>query len=136
MLDVLDHFLWTLRREGFAVSIPQAIDVARAAAEVGFSERTSLREAIACVVADSASRRTQFYGLFDRFFDMANRRPAELTERLIAQGFTSADLTALRELLREFLSPQGGGRLRALLTGGAGLDHLIATSRIPELLRE
>jgi uncharacterized protein with von Willebrand factor type A (vWA) domain len=133
MLDVLDNFLWTLRREGFALATPQAIDVARAVREVGFHDRAVVREAIACVVVDSAERRKQFDGLFDEFFGLRLERPSELTDRLLAQGLARSELAALRDLLREFLSPQGGGRLRALLTGGPALDHLLASESMQEI---
>jgi uncharacterized protein with von Willebrand factor type A (vWA) domain len=133
MLDVLDNFLWTLRREGFAIATPQAIDVARAVRAVGFEDRAVVREAIACVVVDSIERRKQFDGLFDEFFGLRLERSSELTDRLLAQGFARSELAALRDLLREFLSPQGGGRLRALLTGGAALDHLVASEPMQEI---
>jgi uncharacterized protein with von Willebrand factor type A (vWA) domain len=112
MIDVLDNFLWTLRREGFAVSTAQALDVIRAASEVGFADRQGLREAIACVVVDTRSRRARYDQLFEEFFAVTSPRLTELTQRLLAQGLTSADLAALRELLREFVSPQGGALRR------------------------
>jgi uncharacterized protein len=133
MLAVLDNFLWTLRREGFAVSISQAVDAARAAEEVGFSDRAALREAIACVVADSKERRRQYHALFDEFFSVRAARSSELIDRLVAQGFSRAELAALREQLREFVSPQKGRRFRALLTGNTDLDHLLAGQPIQDL---
>jgi len=72
--------------------------------------------------------------VFDDFFSLQSVRPIELTRRLLGQGFSRTELGALRELLREFLAPQGGGRLRALLTGGSALDHLLASERVQELL--
>jgi len=134
MLGVLDDFLWALRREGFAISTPQAIDAVRAAHEVGFGEKANLREAIACVVTESVERRKRYDQVFDDFFSLETTRPLELTRRLLGQGFTRTELGALRELLREFLAPQGGGRLRALLSGGSALDHLLASERVQELL--
>ena len=134
MLGVLDDFLWALRREGFAISTPQAIDAARAAREVGFDDRSQLREAIACVVVDSTERRTRFDHVFDEFFSLRSTRPLELGKRLLGQGFTRPELSALRELLREFMTPQGGGRLRTLLNGGSELDHLLASEKVQELL--
>jgi uncharacterized protein with von Willebrand factor type A (vWA) domain len=134
MLGVLDDFLWALRREGFAISTPQAIDAARAAREVGFDDRSQLREAVACVVVDATERRARFDQVFEEFFSLRTTRPAELGKRLLAQGFTRPELSALRELLREFMAPQGGGRLRTLLNGGSELDHLLASERVQELL--
>jgi len=134
MLDVLDDFLWTLRREGFAISIPQAIDAARAAHEVGFADKARVREAIGCVVADSARLRKRYDELFDAFFVAPGAPPLELGRRLFDQGFSRSELASLRELLREFIAPEGSGRLRALLTGGAAVDHLMASERVQELI--
>ncbi len=134
MLDVVDNFLWTLRRAGFAISTPQAIDAARAAREVGFTDRATLRDAIACVVVDSPVRQERYRAVFDEFFSPEATRPIPLSHRLLAQGFSRAELGTLRDLLREFISPQGGGRLRALLTGGAEFDHLLASDAVQRLL--
>jgi len=133
LLAVLDNFLWTLRREGFAISTSQAIDAVRVAREVGFDDRAVLRDALACVVADSRERRRQFRALFDEFFSLRAARSSQLVDRLLAQGFSRAELAALRELLREFVSPEKGGRLRALLTGGSELDHLLSGQAIQEI---
>ncbi len=133
MLAVLDNFLWTLRREGFAISTSQAIDVARVAEEVGFADRAALRDGIACVVADSKERRRQYLSLFDELFSLRAARSSELVDRLLAQGFSRPELASLRELLRELVSPQKSGRLRALLTGSADLDHVLAGPSIQDL---
>jgi uncharacterized protein with von Willebrand factor type A (vWA) domain len=134
MLSVVDDFLWTLRREGFAISTPQAIDAARAAIEVGFYSKTALREAIACVVVDSVEQRERYDELFEEYFVSQVSSHAELGHRLLSQGFNRPELAALRGLLREFLAPHGGGRLRALLTGGSALDHLLAGEQVQALL--
>jgi uncharacterized protein with von Willebrand factor type A (vWA) domain len=135
MLGVLDNFLWTLRREGFEVSTSQAMDAMRAAEAVGFGDRTLLRDAIGCVVADSKDRRGQYQALFDEFFSLRAARSSRLGDRLLAQGFSRTELAALRELLDEFVSPQRGGRLRALLTGSADLDQLLAAPAIQGLFK-
>jgi uncharacterized protein with von Willebrand factor type A (vWA) domain len=134
MLDVLDNFLWILRREGFSLSPAQAIDVARAAREVGFGDRMMLRDAIACIVVDDAKERPLFDHLFDEFFSLHARPQLDLPTRLLAQGFSRAELAALRQLLGDFLSPQGRARLRALLTGGTELDHLLASEAVQKQL--
>src|SRR5262245_9943746 len=118
MLGVLDDFLWALRREGFAISTPQAIDAARAAREVGFDDRSQLREAIACVVVDASERRPRFDHVFDDFFSLQSTRPVELVKRLLSKKFTRPELAALQKLLREFM-PQKKKRLRTLLNGGS-----------------
>ena len=86
MLGVLDDFLWTLRREGFDIATSQAIDVARAAREVGLDDRCSLREAIACVVVDVASR-ARFDQLFERFFSPRDPPRRSMAGACCAQGF-------------------------------------------------
>ncbi|HMI83591.1 MAG TPA: VWA domain-containing protein [Polyangiaceae bacterium] len=134
MLDVLDNFLWVLRREGFTLSTAQAIEAARAAREVGLSDRLLLRDAIACVVVDDHAQRARYDELFDEFFSLEVRRRPDLPTRLLAQGFSRAELRALRELLGDFLSPEGRARLRALLSGGTDLDHLLASEAVKKQL--
>jgi uncharacterized protein with von Willebrand factor type A (vWA) domain len=134
MLEVLDNFLWVLRREGFTLSTVQAMDAARAAREVGLADRLLLREAIACVVVDKADLRARYDELFDEFFSLGARPQLDLPTRLLAQGFSRAELAALRSLLGDFLSPEGRARLRALLTGGTDLDHLLASEAVRKRL--
>src|SRR5690242_18462323 len=121
MLQALDNFLWVLRREGFALSTVQAIDAARAAREVGFADRVLFRDAVACVVVDDQKQRARFDQLFEEFFALDARPTPDLPTRLLAQGFSRGELAALRELLGDFLSPEGRARLRALLSGGTEL---------------
>jgi uncharacterized protein with von Willebrand factor type A (vWA) domain len=130
MLQALDNFLWVLRREGFTLSTAQAIDAVRAAREVGLSDRMLLRDAVACVVVDHAVSRARYDELFDEFFSLHARPQPDLPSRLLAQGFSRAELAALRTLLGDFLSPEGRARLRALLSGGTELDHLLASEGV------
>ena len=134
MLEVLDNFLWVLRREGFTLSTAQAIDAARAAREVGLADRMLLREALACVVVDTAEQRPKYDALFDEFFSLEIRPQPDLPARLLAQGFSRKELAALRELLGDFLSHEGRARLRALLSGGSELDHLLASEAVQKHL--
>jgi uncharacterized protein with von Willebrand factor type A (vWA) domain len=134
MLQLLDQFLWVLRREGFTLSTAQAIDAARAAREVGVADRMLLCDAIACVVVDDPKQRARYDELFDEFFSLHARRQQDLPTRLLAQGFSRAELAALRELLGDYLSPEGRARLRALLSGGTDLDHLLASEDVKKQL--
>jgi uncharacterized protein with von Willebrand factor type A (vWA) domain len=134
MLDVIDNFLWVLRREGFTISPAQAIEAARAAREVGLADRMLLRDAIACVVVDDHRQRASYDHLFGDFFSLHARPQPDLPARLLAQGFTREELRALRELLGDFLSPEGRARLRALLAGGTDLDHLLASETVQKHL--
>jgi uncharacterized protein with von Willebrand factor type A (vWA) domain len=133
MLQVVDDFLFTLRREGFSVSPTQAIDAARAVREVGF-ERQLLREAIACVVVDVPAQRRRYDDLFDIFFAADAPRTGELSDRLAKLGFSLAEIDGLEEALRELWAPEDGAWLEALLTGGRALDHLLASPAIQKLL--
>ncbi len=133
LVRVVDELLWTLRREGFAISTAQAIDAARAVAAVGVARSAIVREAIACVVVSRAGDRARYDLLFDRFFGPASVEAAgTLWERLDAQGFDPAELEALRELLSDFavLNPGGGAAFQALLDRGADLNRLLALSGI------
>jgi uncharacterized protein with von Willebrand factor type A (vWA) domain len=134
MLEVIDNFLWILRREGFTISPAQAIEAARAAREVGLADRMLLRDAIACVVVDDHAERATYDHLFGEFFSLNARPQPDLPARLLAQGFSRSELAALRELLGDFLSPEGRARLRALLSGGTDLDHLLASVAVKKLL--
>jgi uncharacterized protein with von Willebrand factor type A (vWA) domain len=136
MLAVLDDLLWALRREGFDISTPQAIDAARVAREVGFGDKRTLREAIGCVVVDSVDLRRRYDEVFDEYFSLRSAPLAPLPDRLLELGFSESELAALRDVLREFLAPTGGARLRALLAGGSSVDHLLASERVRHLLGE
>ena len=72
--------------------------------------------------------------LFDEFFSLQARPHPDLPTRLLAQGFSRAELAVLRELLADFLSPEGRARLRALLSGGTDLDHLLASEAVKKQL--
>jgi uncharacterized protein with von Willebrand factor type A (vWA) domain len=133
VLEALDDFLFTLRREGFAVSTTQAIDVARAARAVGF-EKSTLREAIACVVVDDARRRGRFDELFDVFFSPRRPPDRDLGERLAALGFSRLEIGACIELLGQLFPFDESSQLTALLTGGPDLDHRMADADVQKLL--
>jgi uncharacterized protein len=93
-----------------------------------------LRDAVACVVVDDEKQRARYDELFDEFFSLHARPQPDLPARLLAQGFSRAELAALRALLGDFLSPSGRARLRALLAGGTDLDHLLASERVKKHL--
>src|ERR1700733_966210 len=122
LVRVLDELLWTLRREGFEISTAQAIDAARAVAAVGLERRSSVREAIACVVVGRASDRTRFDAAFDRLFGHAPPITAgSLWQRLQARGFEAAELDALRALLADLGGADVGvtGEFGVLIERGA-----------------
>ena len=135
ILRVQGEFLWTLRRAGVLVAPSQAIDAARAAAAVGFDDRETLREALACVLVTRRADRRRFDATFDAFFVARTR--GDLWERLLAQGFSADELAALRAAL---VDQESAGAdfvpLGALLEGGAELDRLLLMAGVARTLRQ
>jgi hypothetical protein len=130
---MLDELLWVLRREGFAVSTAQAIDVARAVQAVGFHRPDHVREAVACLVCRRAAERPRFDAVFGRFFDPTSApERATLRQRLATRGFSPEELDVLRGLLEGLVAghPEGVASLRDWLDRGADLDRLLAASTI------
>jgi uncharacterized protein len=122
-LRVTDELLWVLRRSGFAVATSQAIDAVRAVRAVGLESQTLVRDAIASVVVKRARDRDRFDALFDAFFSGSPRHT--LWERLAADGFTTSELDALRELLDGFAASSPDGALGPLVHRGPELDRLL-----------
>jgi uncharacterized protein with von Willebrand factor type A (vWA) domain len=133
---VLDELLWSLRREGFSIATAQAIDVLRAARAVGFAEKDSLREAVACVVVQRARDRARFDTVFDAFFSSSRSGRTTLWERLAARGFREDELGELRGLLGLFARSDGESfvRLGMLLERGAELDRLLQLAGVSRAL--
>jgi uncharacterized protein with von Willebrand factor type A (vWA) domain len=134
---ILDELLWSLRRAGFAIATPQAIDAVRAVALVGLEDREVVRETVAALVLQRRSDRRRFDRVFDDFFTSARaRRTGTLWQRLAASGFTDVELGELRGLLDAIASAPGGDadNLGALLERGADLDHLLSLAAITRSL--
>ena len=102
---------------------------------MGFDDRETLREALACVLVTRRSDRRRFDATFDAFF--VPQRRGDLWTRLEAQGFTPAELAALRDALA---APGSSGtdfmHLGALLEGGAELDRLLLMAGVTRTLRQ
>jgi len=133
LVRVLDELLWSLRRDGFAVSTAQSVDVARAALAVGLEDRAALRDAVGAVVLQRARDRGRFEAAFDAFFDAgAAAERGTLWERLARRGFDEAELEALRALLGQLAGAGADGiaPLGALLEQGAALDRLLALADV------
>jgi uncharacterized protein with von Willebrand factor type A (vWA) domain len=123
----IDELLWRLRREGFAISVAQALDVARAIRAVGLSDRTHLREAVACVVVSRRQVRDSFDAAFDAFFrEPAGGAYAQMAER----EFTASEIDMLRRLVEELEG--AGAELDVLLRGGADVDRRVARAGLGE----
>lgn len=134
MLRIVDELLWVLRREGISVAPSQAIDAARALAEVGFDDPAALRETLACVLVSSRNDRARFDRGFDEFFATDEPHARDFWGRLRQQGFTDTELDALRELLEVSSSQAGDTVLRALAGGHGQLDPILAAAEIRRVL--
>jgi uncharacterized protein with von Willebrand factor type A (vWA) domain len=141
LVRVVSELLWTLRREGFAISVAQAIDVVRAIRAVGFADKETVRRAAACVVVRRAHERKLFDTAFDAFFDASQAgETASLWQRLAADGFSDTELDVLRAFLADAEAtrtapPDGDRRALATLAGaGADLDRLLAASGLAQTI--
>ena len=65
----LERFLKALRGMDVPVSVAESIDAHRAAALVGWGDRTLLRDALAAAVAKSADEKERYFECFDAFFE-------------------------------------------------------------------
>ncbi len=133
-LRVVSELLWSLRRAGFVIPPPLAIDAARAVAAVGFEERATLRAALAAVLVTRPSERRRFDAAFAEFFGAPR---STLWERLAAAGFAEAELDTVREWLERFAGRGDDGvvTLGALLEGGSELDRLLLMGGVTRSLR-
>ena len=131
-LRVTDELLWVLRRSGFAIATSQAIDAVRAVRAVGFESPALVREALASVLVKRARDRGRFDSVFDAFFSGTPR--GTLWERLAADGFTTGELDALRELLDALATSAPDGALGPLIHRGAELDRLLQLAGSAQML--
>ena len=68
MQRALEDFLRALRASEVPVSPAEAIDAHRAVAEVGFADRTLLKDSLVVTLAKSAEEAKRFDACFDTFF--------------------------------------------------------------------
>jgi uncharacterized protein with von Willebrand factor type A (vWA) domain len=71
MQATLETFLRALRANDVQISPAEAIDAHRAAREIGFADRTLLRDALCVTLAKSAAEVDRFEACFDLFFARA-----------------------------------------------------------------
>jgi uncharacterized protein with von Willebrand factor type A (vWA) domain len=129
MLDVLHEFLWVLRREGFLISVRQAVDAAKAAGALGFADREALREALACVLSDSPSARARMSRLFDGFFDQGHRAE-DASSALAGKGFDPTEVAAMQGLYDKLAADPRLAGLRLVLAHEAALATRPAQSAL------
>ena len=75
MQQTLEDFLRALRAQEVTVSPSEAIDAHRAAADVGFSDRALLKDALCVTLAKSGEAVARFDACFDTFFARPAARP-------------------------------------------------------------
>ena len=68
MQQSLERFLKALRGVGVPVSVAESLDAHRAAALVGWSDRATLRDALAVAVAKSEDEKARYHECFDAYF--------------------------------------------------------------------
>ena len=74
MQQSLERFLKALRGMEVPVSVAESIDAHRAAALVGWRDRTLLRDALAVAVAKSEDEKARYFECFDAFFAAGAKR--------------------------------------------------------------
>jgi len=132
LVRVVSELLWSVRREGFEIAPSQALDVARATALLGFSDRLALRDAYAAICGVPPSKRPRFDAAFDRFFDAGSR--LSLAARLERAGATASEQDTIRELLDALSEDDDDATLLALLEGRGELSRLLSVRGTKDLL--
>ncbi|HEY5288980.1 MAG TPA: VWA domain-containing protein [Caulobacteraceae bacterium] len=146
---VLEDFIRALRASEVRVSPAEAIDAHRALADVGFADRTLVKDALAVTLAKDAEEVTRFDACFETFFarreftgcaDGASAAPSASLEEIIVAG----DRSALAEAMETAAGRAGAALIqlstqRGLLTrrvldemGLRGLEARIASLRESE----
>ncbi|MET9441177.1 VWA domain-containing protein [Streptomyces sp. NPDC006610] len=110
----LTEFVAALRAHGVRVGTGETVDAARAAAELGFADRTLLREGLAATLLHTAGQRQVFDPVFDLYFPRGVGHPRsgpadreELRERL-ARALAANDTALLGRLAVEAVDGFGG----------------------------
>ncbi|WP_432138170.1 VWA domain-containing protein [Streptomyces sp. bgisy154] len=110
----LTGFVAALRAHGLRIGTAETVDAARAAAELGFDDRTLLREGLAATLLHTLGGRQLFDAVFDLYFPTAVGGPAgqpagrdDLRDRLAA-ALAADDTALLRRLAVEAVDGFGG----------------------------
>lgn len=116
MLAALEAFIQVLKDNEIAVSPAEAIDAHRAIAEVGFDDRTLLRDALCATLAKSAAEADRFDTCFDAFFRREALSTAGESESEGEGGEAGAQAGDLERLVLE----GDGADLAQVLEAAAG----------------
>ena len=123
MQQSLERFLKALRGMDVPVSVAETIDAHRAAALVGWGDRTVLRDALSVAVAKSEDEKERYFECFDAFFAAAGRPKEGGEERAREPGRDE-----LRAAARDDGQP-AGDLVRMLLDGDrAGVAAAMAAA--------
>lgn len=125
LLARYSELLWVLRREGFAVSVPQAIEGLRAMTLVGFSDAGRLTQALSLTLGASVEAQAAVARLTHQIF-IGRGRPATLWDALGARGATAEELEHLRSALASLRASHEGGVLGRWLGEASELNALLA----------
>src|SRR5205807_7457331 len=107
-------FAEELRAEGLSVGTAELLDAFDALAEVPWTQRESVREALAATLAKSQEDRRVFELIFDRFFFRAAEEEAVqrgLREERF-EGGERMDIDELRERIRDAIREGTDGEMR------------------------
>jgi uncharacterized protein len=128
MQHTLEQFFRALRAADVRISPAEAIDASRAAAVVGFSDRTLFRDALCSTCAKTADEVGRFEAVFDAFFarDAVDTPPPPPPERgglseaeqqaaaesQLAQSLLEGDAAAVQQSMEEAAQRAGVGEIR------------------------
>ena len=113
------EFADTLRSEGVAIGTSELLDAFAALGEIGWSDSTAFREALASTLAKSPEDRRAFDLLFDRFF------------------FRAVEAEAIRREIREGAAGDAGDADRDDgITGGEQIDFDALRNAVAQAIRE
>jgi uncharacterized protein with von Willebrand factor type A (vWA) domain len=122
MQQTLEGFLRALRAHDVRVSPAEAIDAHRATAEIGYTDRTLLKDALCVTLAKTADEVDRFDACFDTFFARPAVPPsgtpspdageAPPGSPLLASQLLSSDATALAQAMEAAAADVGAGDIR------------------------
>ena len=131
MQQSLERFLKALRGMDVPVSVAESLDAHRAAALVGWSDRTLLRDALACAVAKSEDEKERYFECFDAFFASAaaaaggaegDHAGEEGAGSAAIREVASGDGLPARELARMLLDGDRAGVAAAMGAAAGAVD--------------
>ncbi len=131
MERVLSELLASARRAGLRISTAEAIDALGALLISDLSERADLKRVLSVVWAKDQLSQRRFSRVFDAFFDASDATHADLQTRLLARGFTEAEVADLHKLLAVTArATNTEGVWNAVVAGPLALERLLDAARV------